>query len=150
MSDSETDKTHLFRSLSGQPGSETGPIVLEYKKPKKKKARQAAAGTAKFSPELKDLQVVGTDVVRATHKAASALVKGIDTYERERLRSMNEKKDGALEDFVYNAGKAASVWLKEASDIPLDLAESLRRSEGQKRARKRLRRVSKALRQWQM
>ena len=125
-------------------------MVLEYKKPKKKKAKRGTEVTAKYSPELKDLQVIGTDVVRATHKAANALVKVIDTYERERLRSAQEKKDGALEDFVYNAGKAASVWMKEASDIPLDLSDSLRRSEYQKRARKRLRKVSKALRQWRM
>jgi hypothetical protein len=38
------------------------------------------------------------------------------------------------------------VWLKEASDIPLDMAESAKRRSYSKRVRKSLRRVSKLLR----
>jgi hypothetical protein len=150
MTDGEPEKARFLRPVRSKASSEGGPLVLEYKKPKQRKRKGDVVGSAKFSPELRDLQLIGTDVVHATHKAAQALVKSIDTYERERLRSMKEKKDGALEDFVYNAGKAASVWNKETSDIALELSESVRRSEFQQRATERLRRVTKALRRWRM
>jgi hypothetical protein len=147
---SETEKVTILRPVQARLGPEIRPTVIEYQKPKKKKGGRDVAATAKYSPELEDVQIVGTDVVRAAHKAASALEKGIDTYERERLRSMKEKKDGAIEDFVYNAGKAASVWMKEAADIPVDLTESVRRRPYSKRLRKTLRKTAKALRNWRM
>ena len=150
MTDGEPEKASFQRPVRSKSNTEGGPLVLEYKKPRRKKGKRDLVGSAKFSPELRDIQVLGTDVVRATHKTAQALVKSIDTYERERLRSMKEKKDGALEDFVYNAGKAASVWNRETSDIPLELSEAVRRSEFQRRATERLRRVTKALRRWRM
>jgi hypothetical protein len=146
----EIEDGPTLRPVQDRLGPDIRPTVLEYKKPKKQKGKQEAAAKAKYSPELEDIQLVGTDVVRAAHKAASALEKSIDTYERERLRSAKEKKDGAIEDFVYNAGKAASVWMKEASDIPVDLTESARRRPYSKRLRKTLRKTSKALRNWRM
>ena len=148
MSEAETEKARTLRPVQDQLGPDIRPILLDYKKPKKKQAARGKETSARYSPGLEDVQRFGTEAIRATHKAADAFVKGLDTYERERLRSANEKKDGAIEDFVYNAGKAASVWLKETSDIPVDLTESVRRSGYQKRMRKRLRRVSKALRSW--
>jgi hypothetical protein len=147
---SETEKVPTLRPVRARLGPEIRPTVIEYKKPKKKKGGREMAATAKYSPELEDIQIIGTDAVRAAHKAASALEKGIDTYERERLRSAKEKKDGAIEDFLYNAGKAASVWMKEASDIPVDLTESVRRRPYSKRLRKSLRKAAKALRNWRM
>ena len=147
---SETEEAPTQRQTHGLLGPEIRPTVLEYKKPKKKKVKRDTAGSAKFSPELEDVQRVGTEALHVTHKAVKAFEKGIDTYERERLRSMLEKKDGAIEDAVYNAGKAASVWLKETSDIPVDLTEAVRRSAYGKRLRKRLRRVAKLVRIWQM
>ena len=150
MAEAETEKGRALRSVQYPLGSDIRPILLEYKKPKKKKAARGKETNARYSPGLEDVQRFGTEAIRVTHKAADAFVKGIDTYERERLRSANEKRDGAIEDFVYNAGKAASVWLKETSDIPVDLTESVKRGSYQKRLRKRLRRVSKALRSWRM
>jgi len=146
MSAEKTDNAAALRQVPSQPGPAVRPIVFEYKKPKKKKAKQAPEGTAKYSRGLEDVQIVSGDWLRATQKAVSALAKGIDTYDRERLRSAVEKKDGAIEDFPYNAGKAVSVWMKEASDIPLDVAESAKRRSYSKRMRKSLRRVSKLLR----
>jgi hypothetical protein len=148
MSDAESGKVRLLRPVEGKLSDNPRPIVLELKKTKK--AKRGKEDEPRFSPELADIQRVGTDTVSAARKAANALVKGIETYERERNRSMREKPDGAIEDFVYNAGKAASVYMKEAADIPVDLAESVRRSDYQKRLRKRLRRISKAIRNWQM
>ena len=150
LSETEVEKERTLRPVQGAFGSDTRPIVLEYKKLKKKKVTRDKEGIAKYSPELEDVQRVGTEALRVTHKAVKALEKGIDTYERERLRSANEKKDGAIEDAVYNAGKATSVWLKETSDIPVDLAEAVRRSAYGKRLRKRLRRVAKLVRIWRI
>ena len=134
----------------GPLGPQITPIIFEYKKSKKKKEIGDEPGGAKYSPELEDVQRVGTDALRVTHKAVRAFEKGIDTYERERLRSANEKQDGAIQDAVYNVGKATSVWLKETSDIPVDLTEAVRPTTYGKRLRKRLRRVAKLLRRWQM
>ncbi len=135
-----------LHQVPSQPEATVRPIVFEYKKAKKKKAKSASASTPKYSRELEDIQVVSGDWVRATHKAVSALAKAIDAYDHERVQSAAEKKDGAIEDFPYNAGKAVSVWMKEASDIPLDVAESTKRRSYSKRVRKSLRRVSKLLR----
>ncbi len=146
MSADKTDNAATLRQVPSQPGPAVRPIVFEYKKPEKKKAKPAPEGTAKYSRGLEDVQIVSGDWLRATQKAVSALAKGIDAYDREQQRSAVEKKDGALEDFPYNAGKAVSVWMKEASDIPLDVAESAKRRSYSKRMRKSLRRVSKLLR----
>src|SRR5687768_1273273 len=111
MSEAESENVRLLRPVLGDLSDDPRPIVLELKRAKKKTKRGKAA-EPEFSPELADVQRVGTDAVSAAHKAANALVKGIETYERERNRSMKEKKDGAIEDFVYNAGKAASAYMK--------------------------------------
>ncbi|MCC7360102.1 MAG: hypothetical protein IT317_11525 [Anaerolineales bacterium] len=142
----EKNDNATLHQVPSEPGPAARPIVFEYKKPKKKKAKATAAGAAQYTRGLEDVQVVSGDWLRATRKAVGALAKGLETYERERLRSAAEKTDGALEDFPYNAGKAASVWLKEASDIPLDIAEAAKQRSYAKRARKNLRRVSKLLR----
>ena len=141
----KTDNAATLRQVPSQPGPAVRPIVFEYKKPKKK-AKQAPEGTAKYSRGLEDVQIVSGDWLRATQKAVSALGKGIDAYERERDRSAVEKKDGAIEDFPYNYGKVISVWMKEASDIPLEVSEAAKRRSYSKRVRKSLRRVSKLLR----
>jgi len=46
----------------------------------------------------------------------------------------------------FRIAHATSVWLKETSDIPVDLTEAMRRRTYGKRLRKRLRRVAKLLR----
>jgi hypothetical protein len=146
MSAEKIDDNAALRQVPSQPGPAVRPIVFEYKKTKKKKAKPAPEGTAKYSRGLEDVQIVSGDWLRATRKAVGALAKAIDVYDREQQRSAVEKKDGAIEDFPYNAGKAVSVWMKEASDIPLDMAESAKRRPYSKRVRKSLRRVSKLLR----
>jgi hypothetical protein len=150
MSAEKTDNAATLRQVPSQPGPAVRPIVFEYKKPKKKKAKPTSEGTAKYSPGLEDVQIVSGDWLRATHKAVNALAKSLDAYDRERVRSAVEKKDGAIEDFPYNAGKAVSVWMKEASDIPVEVAEAAKRRSYSKRMRKGLRRVSKLLRAGRM
>ena len=150
MSEDKTEKEGALRRTHGQLENDAKPIVFEYKKRKKKKESRDTEGKPRYSPELEDIQRMEGDVMRVTQKAVKALVKGIDTYEHERQRSSKEKKDGSIEDFVYNSAKAASASLKEASDIPVDMAESANRRSYQKRLRKSLRRVSRLLRMWPM
>jgi len=74
------------------------------------------------------------------------MTKGIETYDEERSRSAHEKEDGAIEDFPHNSAKAMSEALKEASELPLDIAEALAPRDYRRRMRKNLRQLSKTLR----
>ena len=84
--------------------------------------------------------------MRVAQRSSRAVSKAIDTYEQERKRSAHEKKDGAIEDFVHNSAKAASAYMKEASEIPIDLAESLNASSFRKRLRDSLHQASRVIR----
>ena len=150
MSEAEAENVGALRQTHGQLENDARPVVFEYKKRKKKKESRDTEGKERFTPGLENIQRVEGDLMRVTQKAVKALAKGIDTYEHERQRSSKEKKDGSIEDFVYNSAKAASASLKEASDIPVDMAESANRRSYQKRLRKSLRRVSRLLRMWPM
>ena len=99
-----------------------------------------------YSEGLEDVQVLEGNMVHIAQRAAKAASKGIDTYEQERQRSAKEKTDGAIEDFFNNSAKATSAYLKEASDIPLDVVESMNTESYRKRLRKNLRRTSKLIR----
>jgi hypothetical protein len=136
MTTSETNKARILHRTSDglQPGVK--PIVLDYKKEKKSEDK-SGEGKAKYSKGLEDIQTLEGDVLRISQRAAKAFSKGIDTYQSEREKSAQEKTDGAIEDFVHNSAKAMSASMKEASDIPVDIAESLNRDTT---LRKRLRR----------
>jgi uncharacterized membrane protein YgaE (UPF0421/DUF939 family) len=95
---------------------------------------------------LENVQVLEGDVMRIAQRSVRALSKGIDTYENERKKSAKEKTDGALEDFLHNSAKATSEYLKEASEIPIDLVEAMDKGAYRKRLRKQLRRTSKFIR----
>lgn len=151
MTDFEQKQVRLLHRSDGELQPEIKPIVLDYKKGrKKKKASSADGGRVRYSRDLEDFQRAEGDVLRVSQKAAKALSKGIDTYERERQQSAKAKKDGAVEDFVYNSAKATSAYIKEASDIPVDLADSLTNSRMSKRLRKSLRRASRMIGVWRI
>lgn len=142
----KSDKPRLYRRSRGQ--LETGgpqPIVLEYH-PKKQGTTQKEDDVDKYSEGLEDVQRAEADLVRIARRASKAATAGLDTYERERSRSAEEKKDGAIEDFPHNSAKAVSEALKEASEIPLDLAESISTKNYRKRLRDNLKLASKVLR----
>jgi len=148
MSQAKNPKVIMLRRTRGGLQSEVRPIVIDYKKRRKKK-RQAAEdddGEERYSEGLEDIQRLEGNLVRVAKRSARAFSKGIDTYEQERDRSAKEKKDGALEDFVHNSAKAASVSMKEASEIPVDLTEALGERSYRRQARKGLRRVSGTIR----
>ena len=134
---------HLYR---GKLQSEIQPIVVEYKKRKKKKRTIEDKPEEKYSRGLEDIQRFEGNLLRLTKRSANALSKGLDTYERERKLSAKAKKDGAMENFVDNSAKAASTSMKEISEIPKDIAESLNVKSPRKRMRKSLHRTSKIIR----
>lgn len=151
MAESQKRKVLLLRRSHGQLQPGIQPIVLEYKSHQKKKQ----AGTAKphkeqYSEGLADIQEFEGNAVRMAQRASKAVSKGIDTYKTERDRSAREKTDGAIEDFVHNSAAASSAFMKEASDFPVDLADSLEKMGYRKRLRRALRLTSRALRLWRI
>jgi hypothetical protein len=146
MSESKKDKPRVLRRIRGKLQADMKPIVLEYKGRKKKSESKPEEGEEKYSEGLEDVQVLEGDAMRVVQRVARAATKGIDTYEHERQKSAKEKTDGAIEDFFHNSAKAASATLKEASEIPVDMAESINKGSYRKRLRKNLRRASKLIR----
>jgi len=147
MFEAENKKVLVLRRSRGKLESGLQPIVLERKEQKKKKQDdQAENGQEKYSEGLEDVQRFESDAMRIAQRTARAVSKGIDTYEHERKRSAQEKTDGAIEDFVHNSAKAASTYMKEVSDIPLDIAESVNTSSYRKMLRNNLRQTSRLIR----
>jgi hypothetical protein len=146
MSEAENRKVIVLRRTRGGLQSELRPIVIEYKKRRKKKRRAVEDDDERYSEGLESVQRVEGNLVRVAKRSAKALSKGLDTYEQKRNRSAKEKKDGAIEDFVDNSAKAASTFMKEASEIPVDIAEALGGRSYRRQARKNLRWVSGTIR----
>jgi hypothetical protein len=148
MSESNNEKPRVFHRIGGKLQPEMKPIVLEFKRRSKKKSKpQPDDGEQeKYSEGLEDVQVLEGNMVRVAQRAARAASKGLDTYEQERQRSAKEKTDGAIEDFFNNSAKATSAYLKEASEIPVDMVEAINTESYRKRLRNNLRRASKLIR----
>lgn len=143
----QSDKPRLYRRSQGQLATDTPqPIVLEYHPKKKKGKAHSEDDVDKYSEGLEDVQRAEADLIRVARRASKAATVGLDTYERERSRSASEKKDGAIEDFPHNSAKAVSEALKEASEIPLDVADSISTKDYRKRLRDNLKQVSRVLR----
>lgn len=147
MAESEKKKVIvLHRSRGGKLQSKVQPIVLEYKERRKQQKKTVETDEAKYTEGLEDIQRLEGDALRVAKRSARALSKGLDTYDQERQRSAKEKKDGAIEDFIDNSAKAASASMKEASEIPMDIAEALGTTSYRKRLRNNLRRASRVIR----
>jgi hypothetical protein len=146
MAESEKKKVLVMRRAGGKLQPELQPIVLEYKERRKKTKAEGDTEEVRYSEGLEDVQRMEGDVMRVAQRSARALSKSLDTYDQERKRSAKEKKDGAIEDFAHNSAKAASTYMKEMSDIPMDIAESLDTSSYRKRLRDSLHQTSKVIR----
>ena len=142
----EPTKPRVYSRSRGHLQTGLRPIVLEMRSRKEKRASRQDDDKAEYSEGLGDLQRAEADLVRVARRATKAVAQGVETYDRERSRSAAEKKDGAIEDFPHNTAKALSETLKEASEIPVDVAEALAPKNYRKRMRRYLKRVSKALR----
>lgn len=147
---SEEPKARVLRRTGSGLKPDVKPIVLEYKRDKEEKTTKDEKSKARYSKGLEDVQTLESDILRVSQKAAKAFSKGIDTYQAEREKSAGEKTDGAIEDFVHNSAKAMSTSLKEASDLPVDIAESINKDSYRKRLRKALKETSKAISFWRL
>ena len=150
MTTSTTPKARVVRRSGGKLEADVKPIVLEYKRADDDDVETVKKGKAKYSKGLEDIQTMEADVLRVSQRAAKAFSKGIDTYQSERQKSAEDKTDGAVEDFVHNSAKAMSASLKEASDIPMDIAESINTDTYRKRLRESLRNASKMIDFWRI
>lgn len=119
------------------------PIVLELKKKKKKKSPR------RYSKGLAEVQEMERHLTRSMHRVARASEKGISSYRKRSLRSAEEKKDGAIKDFIPNSGAALSRTLKEISPLPNDLAKMVDTRQNRRRLRRQLRALSRTLKRWQ-
>ena len=144
----DDDNVRVLREAGGELRPDLKPIVLDYKEWKKKGKKKAKEGKPKYSKGLRDIQRLEGDSVHIAQTTARALSKSIDTFEEERQKSAKKKKNGAIEDFINNSAKATSTYLKEASDIPVDLANSMSRLSFRKNLRNGLRRYSKRIMKW--
>jgi hypothetical protein len=148
MSADDNQPVSVLRPSGDELQSGPKPIVLNYKKWQKKGNNKAKEGKPKYSRGLKDIQCLECDIAHVTQTGARAFSKSIDTYIVERGRSAKKKTDGAIEDLIHNSAKAASTYLKETSDIPADIADSVSRFTFRKNLRKGLRRASKRILLW--
>ena len=146
MTASDEPKVKVLRRSRGKLEAEIKPIVLEYRERRKKKAADDDDNQEQYSGGLEDIQRLEGNIMRLVKRSARVVSKGLDTYDQERQKSAKEKKDGAIEDFVHNTAKAASVSMKEASEIPMDIVESVNTKNYRKRLRASLRRTSKIIR----
>ena len=142
--EADTIKPRVFRRARGKLHTDLEPIVLEYTRHKKKDTSDDDGEL--YSDGLEDVQRAEADLLRVMRRATRAVTKGIETYDEERSRSAHEKEDGAIEDFPHNSAKAMSEALKEASELPLDVAEALAPRDYRRRMRKNLKQLSKTLR----
>src|SRR5688572_30799063 len=119
-------KPRVFRRTRGQLQPGLRPIVLEYvRDDESDDTEQDRERGEEYSEGLADIQQAEADFVRVARRATQAVAKGIDTYDQERRTSAKSKKDGAVEDFPHNSAKAMSAALKEASELPLDVADAI-------------------------
>jgi hypothetical protein len=133
-----TDRTAVSPQAAITLRNAGQPIVLEYKSRKKKKRR--------YSRGLGDFQRVEGRLSRVNRRIAKAMAEGASTYEKERKKSARKKKDGAIRDFVPNLGEAMSASLREASSVPVDVANAINTKSARRLLRNQLRMIAGPLR----
>lgn len=119
------------------PDSTRGPIVLSLKKKKKKK------GKKRYSKGFEELQHMEKHLVRASDQMAQAVADGISDYRKRSRKSAQEKRDGAIRDFLPNSGLALSRTLSKSSSVPFHLAQAANSKRTRKRVRRQLRALSR-------
>jgi hypothetical protein len=115
------------------------PIVLELKKKKKKNKKRYTKG-------LEEVQRMEGHLTRSAQRVTRATEKGITSYRKLSTKSANKKKDGAIRDFIPNSGIAMSHSLREASQLPYDIAQAMDTPQNRKRLKRQLRGISRSLR----
>lgn len=116
------------------------PIVLKLNKKKKRKIR--------YSKGLEEIQRMEGHLTRSAQRIARATEKGITSYRKLSIKSAKKKKDGAIRDFIPNSGIAMSRSMREASQLPFDIAQAMDTPQNRKRLKRQLRGISRSLRSW--
>lgn len=93
----------------------------------------------KYTKGLKDYQKRGDNMTKYVSKITDAVADGMKKYQKERGKSAEKRKDGAIVDFFPNAASGLGKALREASKGTKYLGKVL----GSKRRRKYTRRVLK-------
>jgi hypothetical protein len=135
MAETNTDK-HVDDQ---QRPEQYKPIVLELKKKKKKSKKR-------YTKELEEVQRMEGHLTRSAQRMARATEKGITSYRKLSKKSAGKKKDGAIRDFIPNSGIAMSHSLREASQLPYDIAQAMDTPQNRKRLKRQLRGISRSLR----
>ena len=79
----------------------------------------------KYSSGLKGVQKMERNMTKAQRRMAKAVLRGLDTWSKERDRSAYKHKDGAVRDSMKNAAKAAGKFVRVASHVPADMMSAL-------------------------
>ena len=147
----DMSKPRVFRRTRGHLEPGFRPIVVEFESPREKRAETQSAPTAeRYTRSLADIQQAEADFLTVMRRATRAIALGVETYEHERAKSAQTKTDGAIIDFPHNSAKALSETLREASEIPVDVADAMTTQNYRRRLHRNLKNVAKALRVFRM
>ena len=147
----DISKPRVYRRSHGHLEAGLRPIVLEMPSRREKRAKTKKEPKAeRYTRGLADIQQAEADLLSVMRRATRAIAHGVDTYEREREKSAAMKIDGAIEDFPHNSAKALSETIKEASEIPVDVADAITTQNYRRQLRRNLKNVSKVLRVFRM
>ena len=89
-------------------------------------ATETPVGDVMYSKTYERSQKAERRMTSASRRLASAVLVGIESWEKERDKSSRKKKDGALRDAPENLAKAYGEALREASRVPEDLVKGVR------------------------
>ncbi len=110
------------------------PLVVQVDKKKRKK---------RYTRGLRDLQTTNRGFTRASRQLVRAVDEGMTRYLKESNRSAQKKRDGAWRDFGLNVADAIGAGLREASDVPADLARAFNTRGWRKSMRRSLKRSAR-------
>lgn len=79
----------------------------------------------KYSKGVKPLAKMEKGAVKAQRRLASAVVAGLETWEKRRDRSSKKKRNGALRDALQNSAAAMSKSVRVASRATQDFVSSV-------------------------
>jgi hypothetical protein len=89
-------------------------------------ATETPVGDVIYSKTYERRQKAEVRLTSASRRLASAVLFGIESWEKERDKSSRKKKDGAMLDAPENLAKAYGEALRQASRAPEDLVKGVR------------------------
>lgn len=135
MKKEKTLEIHVEKDWTGPPYH---PIVIDLSKNKQK--------GKKYSKALKDTQRGERKLTKNMHKMVKAAEKGMQTYTERRDKSADKKEDGALRDFIPNAGYAITETLEELGDMPYEMLRLMSSKKARRALSRPLRTITKSIR----